>query len=155
MRDALQALTEQLAASPCLLLTAGFLVAFLEAAAIVGLLVPGIFLLFLIAALVGWDPSMMVAMSVAFALGAMAGDGLSFALGRRYRARLAALPPTSRSGRWLDTGRAVFRRHGGRSVFIARFVGPVRPIVPVVAGSLGMPAASFVPRMIVASLVWA
>ena len=155
VRDALQALTEQLAASPCLLLTAGFLVAFLEAAAIVGLLVPGIFLLFLIAALVGWDPSMMVAMSVAFALGAMAGDGLSFALGRRYRARLAALPPTSRSGRWLDTGRAFFRRHGGRSVFIARFVGPVRPIVPVVAGSLGMPAASFVPRMIVASLVWA
>ncbi|MBY6204031.1 hypothetical protein [Halomonas denitrificans] len=155
MRDALQTMTEQLAASPGLLLAAGFLVAFVEAAAIVGLLVPGIFLLFLIAALVGWNPSMMVAMSAAFALGAMAGDGLSYALGRRYRHRLAALPPTSRSGRWLDSGRAFFRRHGGRSVFIARFVGPVRPIVPVVAGSLGMPAAAFVPRMVIASLLWA
>nr|WP_240956458.1 VTT domain-containing protein [Wenzhouxiangella sp. XN79A] len=153
--DRLGQFIEPLLADPAMLLAAGFLIAFLEALAVVGLIVPGILLLLLIGAGIGWDPPLMAALSAAFALGAMLGDGLSYLLGRRYRDRLAALPPESRTGRWLGRGRAFFRRHGGRSVFIARFVGPLRPIVPVVAGSLGLPARHFLPRMVIACLLWA
>lgn len=155
MTDTLRALLEQWSASPELVVLAGFLVAFLEALAIVGLLVPGILLLLAIAALIGWDPAWMLALTAALALGAMAGDGISYWIGRRYRGRLAMLPVTTRRGRWLENGRALFRRHGGRSVFIARFVGPARPMVPLVAGSLNMPVRDFVLRMTVACWLWA
>lgn len=153
--QALRDLVEQLAASPELLILAGFVVAMLEAVAILGLLVPGILLLMAIAALVGWDPPWMLALTAALALGAMAGDGLSFWIGRRYRDRLAALAPTTRSGRWLENGRSLFRRHGGRSIFIARFLGPARPVIPLVAGSLDMPVRDFVSRMLIACVLWA
>jgi undecaprenyl-diphosphatase len=153
--ETLRAFIDSLVADPALLLVAGFLIAFLEALAVVGLLVPGILLLLLIGAGIGWDPPLMAALTAAFALGAMLGDGLSFLLGRRYRERLAAVPIDSRFGRWLAQGRDFFARHGGRSVFIARFLGPLRPVVPLVAGSLGLAPRQFLPRMVLAGLLWA
>jgi len=153
--EALRDLIESLVADPALLLIAGFLIAFLEAVAVIGLIVPGILLLLLIGAGIGWDPPLMLALTAAFALGAWSGDGLSYALGRRHQQRLADLAPESNSAKWLARGQAFFRQHGGRSVLIARFVGPLRPVVPVVAGSLGLPARQFVPRMLLAGLLWA
>jgi len=46
-------------------------------------------------------------------------------------------------------------RHGGKSLFFGRFVGPVRPIVPAVAGMLRMNTRRFLVISTVASLLWA
>lgn len=143
------------AAHPGLVIAAGFALAFVEALALVGIVVPGILLLFLLGALVGWDLPLLAALALAVASGAMAGDGLSFWLGHRYRGRLREIWPFARRGHWLDLGEQFFLRHGGKSIFIARFIGPLRPILPLVAGSLGMPPATFVPRMLVACILWA
>ncbi|MCA1778269.1 MAG: VTT domain-containing protein [Xanthomonadaceae bacterium] len=132
----------------------GFALALIEALAIVGIIVPGILLLFLLAALVGWNPPALLALAMALMTGAVAGDGLSFWLGRRYSDRLASVWPLSRNTHWFDLGRQFIERHGGKSVFIARFLGPLRPIVPMMAGSLGMPPRRFVPQMLLACLIW-
>lgn len=41
------------------------------------------------------------------------------------------------------------------AVFFARFVPPVRAVVPVIAGALGMPPRRFYPASIAACLLWA
>src|SRR6056297_121303 len=143
------------AAHPALLLAVGFLLAFIEALALVGIVVPGILLLFMLGALVGWDLSLLSMVTLAVMAGAVAGDGLSFWLGRLNRGRLHERWPFVRRSHWLDRGEQFFVRHGGKSIFIARFIGPFRPVVPLVAGSLGMPPATFVPRMLVACALWA
>lgn len=143
------------AAHPGLLLVAGFVLAFIEALALVGIVVPGILLLFVLGALVGWDLPLLAMLSLAVMAGAVAGDGLSFWLGYRNRGRLRERWPFARRDRWLDLGEQFFLRHGGKSIFIARFLGPLRPVVPLVAGSLGMPPATFVPRMLLACVLWA
>jgi len=137
------------------LLLAGFALALVEALAVVGVLVPGILLLLMLGALVGWNPPLLAALCVALTLGAIAGDGASYALGRWQRQRLARIGWLRRNPHWLERGEQFFLRHGGRSVFIARFLGPLRPIVPLVAGSMGMPPRVFVPRMLVACMLWA
>jgi len=143
------------AAHPALLLAAGFALAFLEALALVGIVVPGILLLFMLGALVGWDLPLLSMLTLAVMSGAVAGDGLSFWLGRLNRGRLHEQWPFARRDHWLDRGEQFFVQHGGKSIFIARFIGPLRPIVPLVAGSLGMPPATFVPRMLLACILWA
>ena len=143
------------AAHPGLLITAGFALAFFEALALVGIVVPGILLLFVLGALVGWDLPLLSVLALAVMAGAVAGDGLSFWLGYRYRGGLREHWPFATRGHWLDLGEQFFHRHGGKSIFIARFIGPLRPIVPVVAGSLGMPPKTFVPRMLLACALWA
>jgi len=61
---------------PGWLLAIGFALAFFEALAVVGIVLPGIFLLFLLGAVVGLDATIFAALSIAVALGAMAGDGV-------------------------------------------------------------------------------
>lgn len=140
---------------PGWLLAFGFVLAFFEALAVVGIVLPGIFLLFLLGAVVGLDATGFALLSAAVALGAIAGDSASFWLGRRFAGRLPETWPFVRRRHWLDNGEAFFQRHGGQSIFIARFIGPLRPIVPLVAGSLNMPVSAFVPRMLLACVLWA
>lgn len=149
-----QQLLQWSAENPGWVVAIGFVLAFIEALALVGVVVPGIFLLFVLGALVGLDPGLLAAASAAVMAGAVAGDGASFWLGRRFRSRLRTTWPIAGRERWLDAGEQFLVRHGGKSIIIARFVGPLRPVVPLVAGSLGMPPAVFVPRMLVACLVW-
>lgn len=40
------------------------------------------------------------------------------------------------------------------TILIGRFVGPTRPLVPMVAGMLDLPVAKFIPPNIVGCLLW-
>ena len=132
-----------------------FLIAFAESLAIVGLLVPGVAMLFVAGALVGagvLDFWMVYWWVVA---GAILGDGLSFWLGRRYRYQLRSVWPFSRYTDLIDKGVDFFQQWGGKSVVVGRFVGPIRAVVPLIAGMLEMPVPRFVIINILAAFVWA
>jgi membrane protein DedA with SNARE-associated domain/membrane-associated phospholipid phosphatase len=126
-----------------------------EALAFVGMVVPGATLMIGAGALVGlgvlefWST---LAWAVA---GAVAGDGISYWLGHRYKDRIRALRVLRERPALLERGEGFFERHGGKSVLLARFIGPVRPIVPVVAGMLGMPPARFYFYNLLSALAWA
>src|SRR5690606_39529219 len=55
----------------------------------------------------------------------------------------------------LARGEALFRRHGAKSIVIARFVGAVRPFVPAIAGTLRMPLRRYLPASAFAAIAWA
>jgi undecaprenyl-diphosphatase len=132
-----------------------FLVAMGESLAIVGLLIPGVVLMFSFGALISLD-AMGFWPTFGWAVaGAVAGDGLSFFLGRHFRDRITGIWPFSRHPRTLQLGVDFFQRHGGKSVAIGRFFGPVRAIIPLVAGMLGMPPAYFITANIASALIWA
>jgi membrane protein DedA with SNARE-associated domain/membrane-associated phospholipid phosphatase len=140
---------------PALAYTAVFLVAFLESLALVGLLVPGTVLMFGIGAIVAAGGMGMKPVLVLAAVGAVAGDGLSFWLGRRYRERLGSIWPFRRYPEILKKGEVFFNRHGGKSILFGRFVGPVRPIIPAVAGMLGMAPGLFAAINVLSAIGWA
>lgn len=132
-----------------------FLVAMAESLAIVGLVVPGVVIMFGIGALIASGAiSFWPAMSWAVA-GAVAGDGLSFWLGHHYRERLTALWPFSRHPQSLQRGIEFFDRYGGKSVALGRFFGPIRAVIPLVAGMMGMAPLRFVVANVLSALAWA
>ena len=55
----------------------------------------------------------------------------------------------------LETVERFFDRHGGKAIFIGRFVGLVRAIAPFLAGSGGMPFRRFLPYDILGAGLWA
>jgi hypothetical protein len=63
--------------------------------------------------------------------------------------------PFHRHPEWLARGESFFRRHGGKSILIGRFVGPVRHIIPVVAGMMGMRPTVFYGVNVLSALAWA
>lgn len=148
-------IAEWLAANPAWIGAFIGLIAFLESLAVVGLLVPGAALLFMAGALVGGSGIAVWPMLIWAFVGAVLGDGLSYWLGRRFQHRIPHWPGIRRYPGALAQGQALFARYGGGSVVIGRFVGPVRPIIPAVAGMLGMAPGRFILANLGSALVWA
>jgi len=132
-----------------------FLISLSESLALVGLLVPGTVMMVGIGALAGSGALSIRLTLLAAMAGAIAGDGISFWLGRHYHREIGRIWPFSRYPQMLDKGEAFFNRHGGKSVFFGRFVGPVRPVIPIVAGMLDMPAGHFLIVNILSAIGWA
>jgi len=132
-----------------------FVIALTESLAVVGLFVPGAVLMLSVGALIGIGAAGFWPLFFAAVAGAIVGDGLSFWLGHHYRDRLRGFWPFRKHPQWLTRGEGYFRRHGGKSIFLGRFVGPVRPFIPLVAGMLGMQPRAFYAANILSALAWA
>lgn len=137
---------------------AGLLVALIacaESLAFVGLIVPGALMMIGAGTLIGVGALGFWSTFLWAAGGAVVGDGLSFWLGHRYSDRLGRLRWVCAHPEMLTRGRVFLTRHGGKSIFLARFVGPVRPVLPVVAGMLGMSPFRFYLNDVLSALAWA
>ena len=129
--------------------------ALLETAVLLGLVLPGELVVLLGASIAAGGAAAPPLVAVAAASGAVAGDGLGFALGRRLGPRLR----TGRLGRLVGErrwqGAEVFlARSGGRAVVAARFVGLVRPLAPPLAGLSGLPYRRFAPASALGAVLW-
>jgi membrane protein DedA with SNARE-associated domain len=87
--------------------------------------------------------------------GATLGDSVSYWIGRRFGGGIARLWPFSRNPEMLPAGIRFFERHGGKSVFIGRFFGPMRAVVPLAAGLMRMPRGWFWLTNVASALIWA
>ncbi|GAA0695158.1 bifunctional DedA family/phosphatase PAP2 family protein [Marinobacterium maritimum] len=151
----LDSLLIPLSPSPTSLLLLIALVALLESLAFVGLLLPGVALLFGLAFAAGSHGVDPVACLLAGFVGAVLGDGISFLLGRRAAPRIRQLSWIERHADWLERSEAFFHRWGGLSIVTGRFVGPIRPIIPFVAGSCGLSPVRFMSYNLLSALAWA
>ncbi len=145
----------QLTPSPTLLLLIIAAIALVESLALVGLLVPGVVLITAAASLAGHQELALPAIMLAAFIGAVIGDWVSFWLGYTQHQRVTRLWPLSRHPEWLARGARFFQRYGTLSVFFGRFVGPVRPIVPLIAGMLRMSPRAFTWANLASAALWA
>jgi len=131
-----------------------FLISFSESLAIVGTIIPGSVTMTAIGILVGSGVIEALPTFVFATLGAIAGDGASFWLGRHYHEEIKRLWPFSKYPGLFLLGEKFFEKHGGKSVFIGRFTGPIRSIIPVVAGMLNMNSRDFVIANVLSAIGW-
>lgn len=150
----MQPLIDYFSAHPHVALAAVFAASVLEALAVIGTFVPGSTVVFAGGVLVGLHVLSPAATAGIAILGAILGDALSYELGRRYRSRIPGMWPVNRYPALLVGGQAYFERNGAKSVFLGRFLSPVRAIVPVVAGMAGMPPARFYAMNVLSALAW-
>jgi membrane protein DedA with SNARE-associated domain/membrane-associated phospholipid phosphatase len=131
-----------------------FLVAFVESLVVIGILIPGIVVLFGVGAMIGMGVIDIAPIWIWGSFGALFGDVLSYAVGRRYREHLVDIWPFSRYPSMLRRGTAFINKHGAKSVIAGRFIGPLRPVVPATAGMLGMTPGRFVGVDVPACILW-
>jgi undecaprenyl-diphosphatase len=150
-----QPIIDWLSAHPNLVVISIALIAFVESLALAGIVVPGVLLLFLVAALAGNLSIPLWEVLTAGFVGAVIGDGLSFYIGHFFKHSLRQYWPFSRYPKALKLGEDFFSKHGGKSVIIGRFIGPIRPVLPLIAGMLGMSQIRFFSFNIFSALAWA
>jgi undecaprenyl-diphosphatase len=132
-----------------------FITGFVESFAFFSLLFPGTTLLIAAGTLMKSGTLPYPPVIVGSILGAVLGDSVSYWIGRRYGGGMARLWPFSRNPELLPNGIRFFQRHGGKSVFIGRFWGPLRAVIPLAAAIMDMPPGRFWVANIASAVVWA
>src|SRR5688500_8667899 len=118
-----------------------------ETAAFLGFIAPGEFTIILGGVLAG-EGTLSIGLLIGIVWASIViGDSIGFMLGHRL-GRNFALRHGHRVRLTEDRIRRVegyFRRHGGKTIFLGRWVGFVRPLMPFTAGASGMPYRRFLP----------
>jgi undecaprenyl-diphosphatase len=154
LQNLLEDISETLGAWTYLLVGA---FAFAETGAFVGLVVPGETVMLLGGAVAG-QGAIDIYLLIAIAwFSAWLGDTTSFFLGRRLGRGfvLDHGPRVGISHERFERVEDYFGRHGGKTIFIGRFISLVRAFAPFIAGSSGMRYRAFVPYSILGTGLWA
>ena len=132
-----------------------FLLALSESIPVLGAVVPGTAAILAIAALVPSGTVGLWPLLCAAFIGAVLSDGLSYYLGQRYHHEITGRWPLSRHPAILARSEAFFLRHGGKGVFLARFMPGIRAFVPMIAGMSRMPRSGFYAANVSSAAAWA
>lgn len=132
-----------------------FLVAFIEAVAVVGVVVPAVPALFVLCVLAAHADVPLLHLFIAGIGGAMMGDGVSYFLGHEFKHRIHNMWPFTRYPQWLEHSEEFVKKHGGKGIIFGRFIGPLRAFVPMAAGIFRMRPVYFLWMNFLSALVWA
>jgi len=130
------------------------LLVFAESLAFVGFFVPSTALLLAIGVLVGTgvvDPGPVLIFAV---VGAVAGDAISYELGRWMGPAALRTPAIRKHRRAIARARLFGHRAGVLAMILGRFTGPARSFVPLVGGMLRMGRARFQFANLVGAVLW-
>jgi membrane protein DedA with SNARE-associated domain len=129
-------------------------IAFGESLVLVGLFFPAT-LIMLFAGLAIYnhqlDPASVIVWSIA---GAVLGDIVTYWIGRWIGPSIVHHWPLNRERTAVARARLFFRKYGFLSIFIGRFLGPVRPTIPLVAGIMRMRHLTFQIANVTSAIVW-
>jgi membrane protein DedA with SNARE-associated domain len=89
------------------------------------------------------------------AIGAFIGDILSYAVGRYFRSDVDKIWPFTKYPGLVPQGRAIVDRWGMLSIIGGKFVGGLRPFLPVAAGAMNMPWSTFLLASAISCVIWA
>ncbi len=131
--------------------------AFAETGAGIGLVVPGETVMTLGGAVAGQGAIDLYLLIAIAWFCAWAGDTTSFFLGRRLGRGFVLKhgPRVGISQERFEKVEDYFSRHGGKTIFIGRWIGLVRALAPFIAGSSGMGYRGFVPYSVLGTGLWA
>jgi len=129
---------------------------FADRSAFLGLIIPGDVVLALGGVFAAQGDLHLVWVIVVGVGAGLAGESTGYWLGRRYGARvLKRIPFANRLADRLDVAEEYFRRRGGRTVFIGRYVSVAGTFLPFVAGMSRMPYARFLAFDVPSVTLWA
>lgn len=132
-----------------------FFIAFLETFLFIGFFFPGSVALIAVGGLIStgylelW-PTLFWAFS-----GAVIGDNVSFWIGVYLQEPLKASKLYSKHQETFIKGEEFFHKYGLYSIALGRFIGPIRAVIPAIAGSLGMSGRLFFIVNVLSALIWA
>jgi len=130
------------------------LLCFIDSVAFIGILYPGGFLVVFTGFLAANGKGDLITLAIVCMVGSIAGDLLSYVIGARAGGAIMQRPWFKRRENLLQKAQIYFAAHGGKSVFVGRFVGFLRPFIPFIAGSARMNPFAFTLYALVSGVLW-
>jgi membrane protein DedA with SNARE-associated domain len=135
-----------------------FMVAFGESLCFLSILWPGTAILVGITGLLaasGMDIKILGPTIIGAGLGGTLGYSISYWIGLYFKDSIANIWPFTQKPDLIPHGKNFFERYGAFGVFLGHFFGPVRAVIPVVAGMFAMKQLPFQIANILSAFIWA
>ncbi len=153
MEHYISAVVTFLSANSIYLYSAAFIVGLVESLPIIGVFSPATPLLIAFGIVAGLDGGNIYLIAFLVTIGCILSDWIAFWLGQKSKVFFKPDGRFLRSAH-IDKGEAFFNRFGSWSIFFGRFVGPLRPIMPFVAGICHMNKKKFWLFNVASAVVW-
>ena len=132
-----------------------FFVSFLESIAIIGLIIPGSMTMSWIGLLIVTGVVPKYSTIIAAIIGAIIGDGISYLIGYKYKESILHKWPINKYPKTIKKGKEFIVKYGILSIFLGRFIGPIRAIIPLIAGMFNMTPKKYFIASIPSGILWA
>lgn len=129
-----------------------FLIIFLETGLVVTPFFPGDSLLFVTGAFAAKGDLNIFILAVILIIAAILGDSLNYFIGNRFDKWLIRKNLVNKE--YLQRTQEFYKIHGGKAIFLARFVPIIRTFAPFVAGIGQMKYSRFIGFNILGGIVW-
>tara|TARA_B100000927_G_scaffold194586_1_gene157005 strand:- start:1756 stop:2361 length:606 start_codon:yes stop_codon:yes gene_type:complete len=127
---------------------------FIESFALIGIIIPGVVLLAIISGLAATSLNIIEVVTIAY-FSSLLADVMSFFIGYSFRNSINKVWPFKEHPEFLQQGQKFFKQYGMIGLFIGKFIGPIRPLLPITAGSLNMDKRRFFLIEILSCFLWA
>lgn len=131
-----------------------FVIIFMETGLVVTPFLPGDSLLFAAGALVAPDVAKALVVFVTLSFAAVLGDTVNYWIGHKVGAKAYRGEVRWIRKDYMVRTHAFFEKHGGKTIFLARFVPIVRTFAPFVAGSSQMSYGFFIRWNLIGGITW-
>ena len=130
------------------------LLTFGESMLIIGLAIPATAILLATGTLIGSDVLSPWPIIIWGITGAILGDALSYWIGRWFGMDITRKWPLNQHRKMVARTRLFFYKYGVLSVFLGRFMGPIRSTIPAVAGIMNMSHLRFQIANVTSAIIW-
>ena len=131
-----------------------FLIGVLESFPFISLIIPGSLIL-MVAGFWATEGTLHLVDLIWFSsIGAIVGDSVGYYLGKYKNHKILQINNRFFGPRYIEKADIYFQNHGGKSVFIGRFIGVLRPFVAFVAGMHRMKYGKFIFFNIAGGFLW-
>jgi membrane-associated protein len=131
-----------------------FVIVFIETGLVVTPFLPGDSLLFAAGAFAARGSFDVFLLYGLMAVAAVMGDTANYWIGHYIGPRVFTQKSRLFKKEYLDRTQAFYEKHGGKTIFLARFIPIIRTFAPFVAGVGKMTYAHFITYNIVGGIVW-
>lgn len=131
-----------------------FLIIFMETGLVVTPFLPGDSLIFAAATFAARGALNPWVLFIVLSLAAVLGDTANYWIGHRVGAKAYTGEVRWIKKEYMERTHAFFAKHGGKAIFLARFVPIVRTFAPFVAGVSQMPYGYFFRWNVIGGIVW-
>lgn len=131
-----------------------FILGFAEGVPVISLFVPSSALFLAVGSMQGAFGGSFISLWLSATGGAIVGDLVTYGIGRYFKDDAQRVWPISRRPELLTTGRKLIDRWGILAILGGKFLGFMRPFLPITAGVMEMNFVIFCIASVVSSLLW-